>query len=716
MTALRENKEMRVLAALGMIFIAAGHIELDAFTFWGIFPYYSFHVYIFLFIAGYFYDPDAEKKSIAYILKKLRNLIVPYFVWNLFYGLVSTFLNTRGFSLGQDISLYSYFAEPFMGGHQYMLNAPSWFMISLFFVEMVNLATGKLLSYLKLMNEWLLFILYLAAGIVTVFLSKGGHVWGAYKDVGRVLIMLYGFGLGRIFKVKLEKYFVGIKRLSGIPLMLAYASAFFLIQFALSRMCAGLSFSTVWVTGFANSAIVPFITVTTGVMFYFSLSRILVLVLEKLKGKGTKLLEIICAIGRESKAIMLHHIFIVFLINCLLYFFYMNGAGFGSFDVSSFLSDVYYVYGRGLFDGPKWIYLILCVMIPVLFSILGKKIKNKMKRPGITASILTVFLAAALFAGGCAKKDNTLDIKTAVRASEVVSEVINGAQVADNPDDFLSVPTYITRLDGLYFIVDCYHNRVIYSDDVTSPLYTWKVMTDSINMGHTIASDGTVYLVDDTENNRILVFEKGTGAEDIPSFTLTQQFDDIGKRPHYIVYDEKTDTFYAWSSLTGQMYLLRRDKTDNRMYLTQIKSIPELDGFYVRSFTIIGDKIYFVSGNCNIIEAKLESFEITKRYPVPDDIAGMVQLTKIQDYYYITVSTDIMADQDAATLIRVKDLELLKTGEYEDIYSLFVGGGTPYCITMIDDTYYLCEHRIPGHSIWSFRVQNNELTDIQTLF
>lgn len=75
----------------------------------------------------------------------------------------------------------------------------------------------------------------------------------------------------------------------------------------------------------------------------------------------------------------------------------------------------------------------------------------------------------------------------------------------NNPFPTLSVPTYITKVEDTYFIVDCYNNQVIYNDDLTSPLYEWQVMTNDIAMGHTLASDGMVYLIDDTENNRILV-------------------------------------------------------------------------------------------------------------------------------------------------------------------------------------------------------------------
>lgn len=291
---------------------------------------------------------------------------------------------------------------------------------------------------------------------------------------------------------------------------------------------------------------------------------------------------------------------------------------------------------------------------------------------------------------------------------------LNNIPTNSYPD--LSVPTYITQVQDTYFIVDCYHNQVIYHDNLTDPLYEWQLMTSDINMGHTLASDGNVYLIDDTENNRILIMEKDVNENGQTIFVPTQEFLNIGNRPHYIIYDEYTDTFYAWSSQSGEMYLFRHAENDNRMYLTKVLSIPSLNGIYVRSFTIVEDRIYFVSGNSSIIEADLYTFEIKKEYPVPSEIAGMIQLTPIEDYYYITISTDSTGNQDYATMLRVKDLADLSSGKYEDVYSNFIGGGTPYYITQLGDTWYLTEHRLPGHSIWSFQVQDNNITNVIDIY
>ncbi len=272
-----------------------------------------------------------------------------------------------------------------------------------------------------------------------------------------------------------------------------------------------------------------------------------------------------------------------------------------------------------------------------------------------------------------------------------------------NSYDRLSVLTQLNRIDGTYFLVDCYHDQILYHTNLQDPVSAWSVMTRDMSRGHTIASDGTVFLADDTENARILVFEKA--GED---FVLTQVMEDMGVRPHYVIYNEADQIFYVWSSMTGEMYRLKREAETGRVYLHDILQVEALNGVYVRSFYIEGDSIYLISGNAAITVVDKDTFEIKETIPVPESIAGMANLIHIGNYYYITVSTDLQGNQDAATFIRTRDLHDLKDGDYEDIYSLFIGGGTPYYITKLDNTYYLTEHRIEGHALWSFQVDEND--------
>ncbi len=323
------------------------------------------------------------------------------------------------------------------------------------------------------------------------------------------------------------------------------------------------------------------------------------------------------------------------------------------------------------------------------------------------------------------KKDAPFNGKDYIRESELtatgedIEAALSSYERIANYDNVLSVPTYVTKVGDYYFIVDSYHNRVIYSYDLSAPLNEWYIMCSEATQPHTMASDGEVYLIEDTENNRVLVYELINGC-----FLNTQVIYKIGDRPHFTYYDEKSDTFYVWSSNTGELYCFRHTPDSTRLYLTDVRTIDKLSGLYVRSFSIIDGDIYFVSGTSadapqgEILVCDLDTLKVKKSYPVPGQLAGMVQITKIDKMFYITVSTDIYGNQDYADLVRTSSLDNLASGQYESIYEeYFIGGGTPYNISRIEDTYYLTEHRLQGHSIWSFQVEKNGLIrNVKTLF
>lgn len=291
-----------------------------------------------------------------------------------------------------------------------------------------------------------------------------------------------------------------------------------------------------------------------------------------------------------------------------------------------------------------------------------------------------------------------------------------------NTYDTLNVATYITKFNDTYFIADCYHDQIIYHDNITDPLSAWHVLTDEVHYAHTIASDGTMLVIDDTENNRLLAFQKMDGG-----YVHTQTLENIGMRPHYVQYDEKNEVFMAWSSITGEMYMVKRaPQADDRgvypLYVERILKLEELYGVYVRSFTVMEDGIYFVSGHNNrkIIKAAVNSagdgFDVIQEYMVADEIAGMVQLTKIDGFYYITVSTDSRENQDFATIIRTDSLDKLCDGGYEDVYQQFgLSGGTPYYITQIEGRYYMAHHRT-SENIIAFDVSDNTIKNTNVIY
>ena len=137
----------------------------------------------------------------------------------------------------------------------------------------------------------------------------------------------------------------------------------------------------------------------------------------------------------------------------------------------------------------------------------------------------SILLAALLLMGtivsGCSSRGprqaQPYDGKEYIRQSELtpdgenVEQAVANYQYEKNYDSRLSVPTYITKIDDVWFLVDCYHNRVLFTKELGTPIDEWNIMCTQAYYPHTLASDGNVYLIDDTELNRVLVYEKKDG-------------------------------------------------------------------------------------------------------------------------------------------------------------------------------------------------------------
>lgn len=368
MANFKENKEFRILSAIGIILVVAGHLGYDLFDIGGLFPYYSFHVFIFLFVSGYFYKEESQEHMGSYLLGKCITLLLPYFAWNLFYGILAQILHGAGFSIGEGISLKTLFLSPFLDGHQFMYNFPAWFVPVLFMLEVINVLMRKLLSLLRLDLEWLIFAGCLAAGIATVWLAIGGHVWGLYKLPGRLLFMMPGFQMGRIYRTKLESR----DTLPDGPYFLIVMG----FQVLVVILAAGLNFSAVWVSSFANGPVVPYLTVITGIAFWLRAAKI-ISGIPYFSGK-------MVYIGRNTYSIMMHHVGCFMLVKGFFYLCSLLTPFCAEFDREVFFQEIGFVYLAGGAEGAKWIYLFAGIALPLAIAAgirrIGKKL-NKREKP-----------------------------------------------------------------------------------------------------------------------------------------------------------------------------------------------------------------------------------------------------------------------------------------------------------------------------------------------
>ena len=351
MTKQSINPQFRLLSAFAIIFVVAGHADFGVFDVAGMFPYYSFHVGVFAFISGYFYKDECEQNIGNYLLKKVKHLLLPYFGWNLFYGLLTSLLRWFGFGIGNPITLKTFFIDPFLGGHQYGLNFAAWFVPVLFIIEVANVLMRKILDVLHLKKEVLIFAVSLILGMIVVWLSIRGSVWGYYRHIGCILFLFPIFQFGQFYKKILESF---VEKLS----LAWYFAIILLIQYIVLLCTHGqIAYSTVWCSGFLHNPLVPYVTTFMGIAFWLGIARLMVPL-----WKPGNLLD---QIGKNTFSIMMHHISGFLVLNTLFFVLFKTGMWFQDFDVFMYMNSYEYRYFPLGMENGKWLYLLFGIGIPL---------------------------------------------------------------------------------------------------------------------------------------------------------------------------------------------------------------------------------------------------------------------------------------------------------------------------------------------------------------
>ncbi|WP_339268388.1 ABC transporter ATP-binding protein [Paenibacillus sp. FSL K6-1330] len=274
----------------------------------------------------------------------------------------------------------------------------------------------------------------------------------------------------------------------------------------------------------------------------------------------------------------------------------------------------------------------------------------------------------------------------------------------------LFTPTSIEKIGDEYFIVDCWHHRVIYNQNLQDPIGSWKSISDNMGDPHTISSDGSIYLIEDTLGDEVRVFQRnGEG------FLQSQIVERIGQRPNKIFYDADKERFYGISAMSQHVFVLK--KVGLELLTEKVIRLGYLmEGSYIRSIRLIEGELYFVSGPGKIIVANYmnSSFDFLREYKVPFELRGMNDIIKVGSYFYLTVYQNGNGDI-APKIVRIKDLKDLENSLYEDIGGVLGIKGVPYNFSEIDGRTFLTE--IDSYSrIISFLVIENKITDIQVHF
>ena len=242
----------------------------------------------------------------------------------------------------------------------------------------------------------------------------------------------------------------------------------------------------------------------------------------------------------------------------------------------------------------------------------------------------------------------------------------------------LYTPTQITKINDTYFIVDCWHHRIIYSDRVSRPISEWCLLDGTTLHGpHTLASDGDYYLVDNTDKHSVHVYKKIKG-----DFKLIQVLEGVGVRPHQVVYFNELNRFLVLSSCTQEIFVLHH--SEGSFFVERVFHLDKLQGVYCRSFNFVDDCLVFVGSNGSLVFYRFsgDRLEFSHSIVVDGSIKGRFGLNyfaKIAGRYYLSYTPSGLVVSDT--------LQGFATADF--IHCLEESLGTPYFFSVFDEQVFI---------------------------
>jgi hypothetical protein len=248
----------------------------------------------------------------------------------------------------------------------------------------------------------------------------------------------------------------------------------------------------------------------------------------------------------------------------------------------------------------------------------------------------------------------------------------------------LYTPTQIANLYGYYFIVDCWHHRILYSEHMYESVCDWRVLDDITLSGpHSIASDGELFVVDNTDRHQLNVYKFVHG-----SFELIQVVISVGNRPHKVVFCQQRKLFVVLSSYTQELYIFVNN--NGLLQLHGRHKLNELAGVYCRSFCIVNYDLLVCGANGDICTYDIDAgFNFKSKITISDKLTGrhgLNEIAFIDNAYYLSATPSV--------LLKAKCLNSFTTGEYE-VVKFSVAMSTPYYFTSFDNAIWVCSIALP---------------------
>ncbi len=177
-----------IFRGIGAILVIVGHLIYSASNLK--IYIFSFHMPLFFFAAGYLFKYENNIKN--FIIKKIKKLLVPYFVFAFISFLTTFFLQKIIFDLKTTLKYYF-----FVNGYIYY-NTTLWFLIIMFFVTIIfqiYLHLEQKYNFNKKTSIWIFMICVLI--VCVIFYYKKIKLLFGIEIVPHALLIA---GIGYIYK------------------------------------------------------------------------------------------------------------------------------------------------------------------------------------------------------------------------------------------------------------------------------------------------------------------------------------------------------------------------------------------------------------------------------------------------------------------------------------------------------------------------------------
>jgi len=344
----QENHVFRALYLIAIIFVVDGHTTLaDMFSMGDLFRYYSFHLMLFAFGAGYFFRMRGG--VMEDLLARARRLLVPLYAWNLVYGVGAAFLRRfGGFEIGQPLTPYTLLLAPIIDGEHFVWNLGSWFLFPLFLAQVIYSLMRRAAKLWK-DNEIFTFLICLTLGSAAVTLCHAGMQDMLPLFLIRTLILLPGYAGGQLYRRCLERR----DTMKTVPYLLIIV----ILRALLCVRYENLAYLLSNCSYFVCDAFGVYFGGALAIAFYLRIARLIAPWMKKSR--------LALYASRHTFDIMMHHFMGFFALNCV--FLAMNALGVGAadFSVKSMRTMVDYNYAP--YGRSEWniLYLTAGMLLPL---------------------------------------------------------------------------------------------------------------------------------------------------------------------------------------------------------------------------------------------------------------------------------------------------------------------------------------------------------------